>query len=389
MSKQPKNLERIKRLANVIDNGNVAILDYINDLEDKIDSEIPSIKDVISRVKGDKGDSPTKEELREIIKPLIPKPIPGYTPTQKEIVELIKPLIPEIPEVKDGETPSDEKLISLIEPLIPEDINTDELIQGAKEAVMSELEEKIPKIEDIQNSLPKLANQIRDGLELLSGDDRLDKKAIRGIEQIEKRIDNAIIEARTNSHPRGGSANLEVYEDGIRLGSGAAMNFIGPNVSVVHDGHTANVIIAGGGGGSGESYNFTQSTPSTTWTITHNLGTENIIVYTYSATNDAMEYDDITFTDSNTCVVTFSGAVSGRAVVLASGGIANGVSAVSIATANGFTGSSSGGTTPTLTLNVDGTHYLPTTTDESNWNAKGTGSVTSVSVTTANGVFLL
>lgn len=46
------------------------------------------------------------------------------------------------------------------------------------------------------------------------------------------------------------------------------------------------------------------------------------------------------------------------------------VTAVSVATANGFQGTSSGGTTPALSINVDGTHYLPTTTDETNWNGK-------------------
>lgn len=51
-------------------------------------------------------------------------------------------------------------------------------------------------------------------------------------------------------------------------------------------------------------------------------------------------------------------------------GSGTGVASVSIATANGFQGTSSGGSTPILTINVDGTHYLPTTTDQSNWNGK-------------------
>lgn len=39
-----------------------------------------------------------------------------------------------------------------------------------------------------------------------------------------------------------------------------------------------------------------------------------------------------------------------------------GVTAVSVATANGFQGSSSGGATPALTINADSTHFLPTNT---------------------------
>ncbi len=47
------------------------------------------------------------------------------------------------------------------------------------------------------------------------------------------------------------------------------------------------------------------------------------------------------------------------------------VNSVSVATANGFQGTVTNPTsTPVINLNVDGSHYLPTTTDESNWNGK-------------------
>lgn len=52
----------------------------------------------------------------------------------------------------------------------------------------------------------------------------------------------------------------------------------------------------------------------------------------------------------------------------------SGISAVSVATANGFQGSSSGGSTPILTLNVDGSHFLPGNTSGTAcwWNGGGT-----------------
>lgn len=47
------------------------------------------------------------------------------------------------------------------------------------------------------------------------------------------------------------------------------------------------------------------------------------------------------------------------------------VTTVSVATANGFQGTvATPTTTPVISVNVDGTHYLPTVTDETNWNAK-------------------
>lgn len=51
-------------------------------------------------------------------------------------------------------------------------------------------------------------------------------------------------------------------------------------------------------------------------------------------------------------------------------GSGGGVTSISITTANGFTGSSSGGSTPALSINVDGTHYLPSISDKNNWDAK-------------------
>lgn len=63
------------------------------------------------------------------------------------------------------------------------------------------------------------------------------------------------------------------------------------------------------------------------------------------------------------------------------------VTSVSVITDNGFQGTvASATTTPAITLSTDVTHYLPTTTDQTNWNAKGVGTVTSVSIVTTNGL---
>ena len=47
----------------------------------------------------------------------------------------------------------------------------------------------IPTIEELANDLPKLGERIRDGLELLQGDERLNKSAIKGLEEELKRIE--------------------------------------------------------------------------------------------------------------------------------------------------------------------------------------------------------
>ena len=99
MNKEQKRFEKIKKLARAGGTDkDLEILDAINDLEDKIDAEIPSIKEVISRVKGEKGDpaiTPTNEELISLLKPFIPEPKNGedYVLTdsdKKEIASQIK-----------------------------------------------------------------------------------------------------------------------------------------------------------------------------------------------------------------------------------------------------------------------------------------------------------
>lgn len=81
--------------------------------------------------KGDKGDdgrTPTPEEIKSIIEPLIPDAVPGkdgQTPTPGELVELIKPLIPDPIPGQDGDTPSKAELERIIKPLIPKPVKGD------------------------------------------------------------------------------------------------------------------------------------------------------------------------------------------------------------------------------------------------------------------------
>ena len=98
MNLTPQQQKKLQKFAKLIDNGNVAILEYLMELDDKIEAELPNIKDIISRVKGEKGDTPTRDELLALIEPLIPhieQPLDGqdYVLTdydKKEIAQLVK-----------------------------------------------------------------------------------------------------------------------------------------------------------------------------------------------------------------------------------------------------------------------------------------------------------
>lgn len=113
--------DSIKRRAKkVVDAGSVPLAHFMEaiDTNDKLeallnkpDMEMPEIPEFPSTIaitlpegmtlKGEKGDTPTKEELIELITPLIPEPVKGDTPikgkdyfTKKEIEEFISKATP-------------------------------------------------------------------------------------------------------------------------------------------------------------------------------------------------------------------------------------------------------------------------------------------------------
>lgn len=79
------------------------------------------LKDV-SKLKGEDGTTPTKEELTALILKYIPAPIHGKTPTEQELLEIIRPLIPLVKDGEDGKPPTTKELVKLIKPLIPKPI---------------------------------------------------------------------------------------------------------------------------------------------------------------------------------------------------------------------------------------------------------------------------
>jgi hypothetical protein len=71
-------------------------------------------------------------------------------------------------------------------------------------------ERAIPTIEELENDIPKLGEKIRDSLELLIGDDRLDKSAIKGLEEDFKALEDKIMSSRKLG---GGTPRLRVIKE--------------------------------------------------------------------------------------------------------------------------------------------------------------------------------
>lgn len=195
MDKQ-KKLQKLAKLQEIIDNGNPAIARFLFALEDNLETAVADINGVITQLQQQTVNAdtelrnefdtfkPTNDRLIEIIKPLIPEVKDGLTPTKEELLALISPLIPK---VKDGKTPSKEDLLAIIKPLIPE-IDTDEIVAEAVSILEAKI--KLPSADElvarVEKDLPKLGEPIRDSLELLTGDNRLDISAVKGLEDYDE-----------------------------------------------------------------------------------------------------------------------------------------------------------------------------------------------------------
>lgn len=153
------------------------IVKAVEDLKPVLEKSSDSTKkmvDFLSSMKGEKGDKPSEEELKTIIKPLIPAPIKGDKGDKGDSIKGDKGDDGYTPikgkdyfDGKDGKTPSEKELKKLINPLIPLPIKGDKGEKG-------------------DNGSPDTASEIVIKLESLKGDLRLDASAIKGLEKLIK-----------------------------------------------------------------------------------------------------------------------------------------------------------------------------------------------------------
>lgn len=193
MSDKEKKLQKLAKLAKILEQGSPAIARFLFDLEDKLEQAVIDLSSVISDVSQQTSDrdnelkkefddiKPTDERLVEIIKPLIPKVKDGVTPSKNEIIAIIKPLIPQ---VENGKTPTKEELLALIRPLIPQ-IDTDKVVAEAVSIVESRI--KIPNIDKIEKRVDTLDSKVS----------TLKDETETAIEQIQEDVNNIAKQERT------------------------------------------------------------------------------------------------------------------------------------------------------------------------------------------------
>ena len=192
----------------------VLLYEEIENLKDEIESKLKIIdellksdkifKDLFYSARGVKssGDN-LLDDLVEYIKKdsSFVKSITGEDGTDAVVDYdfILKEILKNIRQPKDGETPiiDYKKIINETVKEVsknipkPDSVDTYKIISDASNKAVEELKLVIPTIEQIERDLPTLGEPIRDSLEILQGDERLDISAIKGLEDYKEVSQNS------------------------------------------------------------------------------------------------------------------------------------------------------------------------------------------------------
>lgn len=132
--------------------------------------------------------------------------------------------------------------------------------EGKRTIADKELAERvmaaIPTITDILIYLPQHGEAVRDSLEMLKGKDRLDISAIRGVDKLEKAINDAVKTGKPISFV-GGARGIYVYVGGAKKGIMNTLNFVaGSGMAIAYskvDGLDRLTFTSSGGGATVET----------------------------------------------------------------------------------------------------------------------------------------
>ena len=126
--------------------------------------------------------------------------------------------------------------------------------------------EEITKVKQYLLDIGETSESIRNKLETLNGNDRLSAKYISGLEEI---INEYIVKNNTQESDKyvsRGGGNVEVFSDGVKVGSGQGINF-GTGFTVTHDGGVATITGGSGSGVTVETPTGTVNGSNTSFTV--------------------------------------------------------------------------------------------------------------------------
>jgi len=197
----PQQRRKLEKLLKLGQEGLPALLEYIFEIEEKLDVEMPAIMEVINRITAETDDNALLSKIEEAVKRLTPEP---------EEIDYDK--IAKLVTVKDGKdyilTEKDKKEIAS-KITVPKP-QPDKIIEKTETIIKEQPIEIIKEVAVITDEeITSRGEAIRDGLELLQDEERLDKKAIKGLDD----YDEVSRLARTQRQGGGGKQNLYQLND--------------------------------------------------------------------------------------------------------------------------------------------------------------------------------
>lgn len=206
------------------------------------------------------SDLKTKDDVKKVAQALMQlrKEVQDI-PLDKEVKKLLKTI--------------DEAEKRLTDSLSKEVSRLDKKIDTSVETLRQEIDDKIPDVvtitervneiekgltdQDYEAVITKVLEQkdgIRNALESLEGDERLDASAIKNLPQMQ-------------TLTAGGGSNLSIFSDGTFVGSSTRINFTG--ATVTNEGGRVKIAVTGGGGISdGDKGDVTVASSGAAWTVT-------------------------------------------------------------------------------------------------------------------------
>jgi gas vesicle protein len=163
--------EQLQRLLSIFDPNTLTneqfiqnfkkVIEYVKKIEQKnlkdLEKMSKTLNDATEKLKGDNS-TELKNLKQQITSELQNTVLKTNTELQRKIEEVDRKLM----EVRNGEDADEERVIQVVLDKLPEVLI-------------------IPTIDDLKNDVPMLAENIRDALELLQEEERLDASAIKGL----------------------------------------------------------------------------------------------------------------------------------------------------------------------------------------------------------------
>lgn len=272
----PKFERKAHKIAAVVDNGDIAIVEHLFELEQKVEDALeqmqkhsPALAKVLKDIKGDKGD-PAPAPVAGVDYPIPENGKDGkdYTPTESDLKKIAK--LVKVPVI--------EKIIEI------QKVEVQKIIEQPIEKVT------VQKIEN-----PVTPEEIRDDLESLVGEMRLDVSAIKGLQEFIQ----ALHSTKEGMRILGNFPSLYQLRD---------VNVIGLQVgqSIKWDGIQWIPYTPGSGGGGDTFYNDTVSGTingiNRIFTVPNTIGSAINLVLANSSYQAGIDYtfsgNTITFTNA-------------------------------------------------------------------------------------------